>query len=95
MDAINSVLVQLYGGEQDGFTARFELTPPAPRFFFVWSMKDAPAIDSAKGEKQRMALKAKLATMAYEFFDEREAEDGGRELLYRRAEHADKGVTTA
>jgi len=83
--------VHLYGGEQDGWRKQIELRTIAPTKFYIWHVNDEKVIDTAKG-KDRMVLQSQLATMAYERFDQVEAEDGRTEYCYQRCETADKPV---
>ncbi len=84
------VWVHLYGGEQDGFRCKIELKTKAPKKFFIWHVNDGAKIDEVRGQ-QRMVLKNKLATMAYELFDEiPDGGDGLKEYRYKRLESADK-----
>lgn len=87
-DDSDKVWIHLYGGEQDGFRRRIALKTKAPQKFYIWRVRDGQKIEAAKG-KERMILQNRLATMAYELFDEAEV-DGERELRYRRLESADK-----
>lgn len=84
----NKVWVHLYGGEQDGFRRKIELKTTAPKKFYIWHVNDGVKLDEARG-KHRMVLQAKLATMAYELFDQVNIDDG-IEYRYRRCESADK-----
>lgn len=84
----NKVWVHLYGGEQDGFRRRIELKTKPPKKFYIWHVNDAKAIEELRGPA-RGTLQNKLATMAYELFDEVKV-SGERELRYRRLESADK-----
>lgn len=85
------VWIHLYGGEQDGWRKQIELRTVAPTKFYVWHVNDEKTIDTAKG-KDRMVLQSRLATMAYERFDQVDI-DGRTEYRYQRCETADKPVT--
>ncbi len=94
-DEPNKVWVHLYGGEQDGYRKNIELKTTAPKKLYIWHVMDGKKIDDARGKNQ-MVLRSKLATMAYELFDEVAIEENGRpetEYRYRRCEAADKVIT--
>lgn len=89
----NKVWVHLYGGEQDGFRRKISLKTKAPKRFFIWHVNDGAKIEEARGPA-RGVMQNRLATMAYELFDD--VADGGeglREYRYKRMESADKVVT--
>lgn len=86
----NEVWIHLYGGEQDGWRGLVKLNTTAPKKFYIWHVSDETIIDQAKG-KDRVVLQSKLATMAYERFDEVVVGDK-IEYRYRRLATADKPV---
>jgi len=91
-DVAEKVWVHLYGGEQDGFRRRIALKTKPPKKFYIWHVNDGAKIEEVRGI-QRSALQNRLATMAYELFEEVMVPDSNsmvQEYRYRRCESADK-----
>lgn len=88
----NKVWIHLFQGEQDGFRRKIEMKTKPPQRFYIWHVADEVVIGAAKG-KTRMVIQNKLATMAYELYEDTDTNpvyEGERELRYRRLESADK-----
>jgi len=90
------IFIQLFMGEQDGWTSSIDVkNGRPPEMFYVNRACDDERIRKAKDAKVRMILTESLAVLAYEFYQAelKEGVPGGKQYRYRRVEHADRKLT--
>lgn len=93
-----TIYVQLFGGEQDGFSVETKTVDGKwPDVFYVHRACDNKRISDAErtGDPELIELTNYLAILAYEFkqADPKEGVKGGKQYRYDRAEHADRKLT--
>lgn len=81
--------IQLMGGEQDGHTVTIPSISDCPEIFYAVPLADLEKIRATEGTTQRLAIREKLATLAYRF-DRIHVTGDDATLRYSRAPERDK-----
>jgi hypothetical protein len=90
-----TIHVELFGGEQDGYTADIETEGRWPNMFFVHRACDNQRISEARDPQLKRLLNDSLAILAYEFSkaDPRDGVKGGKVYRYDRCEARDRALS--
>jgi hypothetical protein len=82
------------GGECDGHTVMIS-HGDRPEVFYAVPLLDNEKIRATKGKEAKLAVRDRLAILAYEYRDDGEhrTEDGSLEFRYYRCPEKDKGVS--
>lgn len=83
--------IQLFGGEQDGYTVKIDIGPTgAPGMFYIWRARDSEKLQKLSGMRRAREAQ-RISVLAYRL-DKKQPVSGesGKQYRYSRFADADK-----